>query len=467
MPVTDRPAAAAVDAPPSLKRRSVRAGVWVGGSHVLSQVIRLAGNLVMTRLLLPEAFGLMAIVFTLLLALGLLSDIGSGTVMVQSKRGADEDFVNTAWTLQVIRGVLLWAIALLVAYALWVAQSHHWIDKGTVYGDERLPALIAVATFGMVIYGFVSLNGKLAERRLDLRMVSLIELAVQLGSLTATLVLAYFTRSIWALVAGGLISSLLQCLLTHLLFPGPRSRFRLERDAIDELIGKGKWVLASSVLGFVAVNGDRVLLGGYVDSTTMGLYSIAFGLASIAPAAFSAIIGKVMYPAFSEVVRDRPADLPKSYARFQQVTDASLGVLAGVLFVASGAIIDLLYDQRYQGAAHILAALAIASVGARFVVAEQIYLAVGQPSLMALAGLSRAVVLVVALPLGHSMAGFDGALAAIVLSQFAHWPLAIWFRRRQRLTALRNDIVLVPALALGWGLGWGIAWLLRLADQAL
>lgn len=451
----------------SLKRRSVRAGVWVGGSHVVSQVLRLAGNLVMTRLLLPEAFGLMAIVLTVWMALGLLSDIGSGTVMVQSERGADEDFVNTAWTLQVIRGVLLWLAALLVAWGLSAAQAQHWIDPATAYGDPRLPALIAAATFGMVIYGCASLNGKLAERRLDLRLVSLIELAVQVGTLVATVVLCWFMRSIWALVLGGLVNALLQCALTHLMYPGPRARLRLEPEAVHELIGKGKWVLLSSLLGFLAVNGDRVLLGGYVDGTTLGLYSIAFGLAGIAPAAFAAIIGKVMYPAFSEVVRDRPADLARSYARFQQVTDVCLGLLAGALFVASDAVIGLLYDQRYQGAGHILALLAIGSIGARFVVVEQIYLAVGQPSLMALAGFSRALVLFVALPIGHAVAGFNGALVAIVLGQFAHWPLAIWFRCRQGLTSLRNDMLLLPAIAAGWGLGWGVAWLLRLIDHHL
>lgn len=446
----------------SLKLRSVRAGVWVGGSHVLSQFIRLAGNLVMTRLLLPESFGLMAIVFTLLLALGLLSDIGSGTVMVQSQRGADEDFVNTAWTLQVIRGWALWAIGVLIAYGLVFAQAHHWVDPNTVYGDERLPALLAVATFTTVIYGFSSLNGKLAERRLDLRMVSLIELATQVGSLSSTILLAYLTRSTWALVAGGLISSALQCALTHLLFKGPRSRFRLERSAVHELMSKGKWVLLSSVLGFFALNGDRTLLGGMVDSTTMGLYSIAVGLSSIAPAVFAAIVGKVVFPAFSELVRERPADLEKSYARFQQVTDLSLGLLAGCLFVASDAVIGLLYDHRYQGAGHILAVLAVGSIGMRFVVAEQIYLAVGRPSLMAFAGFLRVAVLFVAVPIGHAFWGFDGALIGIVCSQFAQWPLAIWFRAGLGFRWLRNDVLLPVGIGVGLGLGHVLVELLSL-----
>lgn len=440
--------------PASLKRRSFRAGAWVGGSHVLSQVIRLAGNLVLTRILMPEAFGLMAVIFTIMLALGLLSDIGSGTVLVQSERGTERDFVDTAWTLQVIRGGIIWLASLVVAGTLAFGQRQDWFRDGTVYDDARLPMLVAVCTFMMFIQGFASLNGKLAERNLDLKRVSLIELAVQVLTLAFMITGAWLTGSIWALALGGLFTAVLQVAFTHTLLPGRRPRLRLESEAVRELIGKGKWVLVSSLLGFVAVNGDRFLLGGLIDAHAMGLYSIAFGLAAIAPSALSAVLAKVIFPAFSEVVRDRPADLEKTYRKFQQITDAAVGTLAGVMFVASDAIIGVMYDARYQGAGPIFAMLAIGSIGARYLVVEQIYTAKGRTSLLAAAILPRAAVILVGVPLGFALAQLHGALVAIVLSQFAHWPMALWFRHRNGLNHLRNDIVLLPALLLGGGVGW-------------
>jgi O-antigen/teichoic acid export membrane protein len=446
----------------SLKWRSLRAGAWTGGAHVFGQVIRLVGNLILTRLLVPEAFGLMAVIFTIVLALGLLSDIGTGTVIVQSQRGADEVFLRTAWTLQIARGVLMWLVGVLMAIGVAVGQAYGVFLAGTVYADPQLPWLLAVSTFGMVIWGFVSINGKLAERRLDMKTVSLIELAVQTLSLTAMVLVAYFTRSIWALVVGGLVTATLQCIFTHTMLPGPRARLRLEREAVRELIGKGKWVLLSSLLGFAAANGDRMLLGGLIDAGTLGLYSIAFGLATIAPSVLAAVLGKVIYPAFSEVVRERPQGLPKTYRKFQQLTDAAVGVLAGMVYVASDAIIRLLYDPRYEGAGFIFGVLAIGSVGARFLVVEQIYVAMGRPSLLAAAILPRAVILLGGLPIGYAMAGMNGALAAIVLSQFAHWPLAIWFRAQHGLNHPRNDWVLPVALVAGAGLGWLLARLLGL-----
>jgi O-antigen/teichoic acid export membrane protein len=438
----------------SLKRRSFKASAWTGGVHVAGQVVRLIGNLILARFLMPEAFGLMAVISTVVLALGLLSDIGTGTLVVQSKRGLEQAFLDTAWTLQVIRGFVVWGVGVIVAGGLAVGQSAGWVEPGTVYGDTRLPLLLVVSTFGMVLWGLVSIKGKVAERQLDLRKVSLIDLGAQILTLFVVVTLAVTTRSIWALVIGGLVTATLQCIFSHLLLSGPSTRLRLEREAVRELIGKGKWVMLSSVLAFFAMNGDRLLLGGLVDSASMGLYSIAFGLATIAPSALSNVFARVMYPAFSEVVRDRPQDLARTYRKFQQVTDLLLGLGAGLLFVSSDAVIALLYDSRYHAAGPIFGVLAIGSLGVRILVVEQIYVAMGRTSLLAAAILPRVLVLLIGLPLGHAVWGMDGALAAIVLSQFAHWPLALWFRVQHKLTDWRNDAVLPAAIAVGAVGGW-------------
>lgn len=438
----------------ALGRRALRAGAWAAGSHFAAQALRLAGNLVLTRLLLPEAFGLMAVISTLMMALNLLSDIGGGTVVVQSERGTEEAFVNTAWTLQAMRGVLIWLLSVLASLGIAFGQAQQWFRDGTVYDDPRLPLLIAVATFAMVPTGFISLKIKLAERRLDLRRVSAIELGVQLVALVAMAIGAVHTASVWALVFGGIFAAALKCLCSHVLLPGPRSRFRLERSAVQEQLDKGKWVMVSSVLGFAAMNGDRLLLGGLIDGTTLGLYSIAFGLASIAYGSVSALLGKVIFPAFSEVVRHRPEDLGTVYRKFQQSADALIGLLGGFMIVCADLLIQLLYDPRYEGAGRIFGLLAIGTIGVRFLVAEQIYVAMGRTGLLAAAILPRAIIVFAGLPLGYAIAGFDGALVAVVASYFGHWPTAIWFRAKHGLNRLRNDMVLPASTALGLLCGW-------------
>jgi O-antigen/teichoic acid export membrane protein len=442
--------------PGSLRRRSIRAGAWAGGGHITGQFLRLGGNLVLTRLLMPEAFGLMAVISALVLTLNLVFDVGSGPVIVQSKRGGEQAFLNTAWTLQIVRGLIIWSVAILVAVGIAFGQSHDLFKRDSVYDDVRLPLMMVVTTFSMVLIGLGSVNGKLAERNLDLGRITAIDFGAQLTATVAMVVAAFVTRSIWSLVIGSLVAAGFRCALSHMLLPGPPARLRLERNALDELISKGKWVMVSSVLSLIALTGDRLLLSGLFDSTTMGLYSIAFGLAAMASATVTAVLGKVMLPSFSEIVRDRPHQLEETYRKFQQLTDLCIGGIAGFMFFASNMIIGVLYDHRYQGAAHIFAMLAIGAIGTRFLVAEQIYMAMGRTALLPAATLPRVIVLLVGLPTGYYLGGLNGALIAIVLSSFAHWPISIWFRAKHGLNHIRNDICLPIALAVGLSLGWGV-----------
>lgn len=438
----------------SLKRRSIAAGAWAGGGHVLGQAVRLASNLILARLLVPEAFGLMALISSMMMALNLVSDIGTGTVVVQSQRGADPDFLNTAWTLQIIRGFALWSIGLVLALLIVYGQSQHWFTAGTVYADPRLPLMVAVATFGLVINGLVSINWRLAERNLDLRRTAVIDLVGGLGTAVVMVAGAVMTGSVWALVFGSMAGTAIRCVCSHIFLKGPRGRVRLERSALSELLGKGKWVLVSTLLGFAAANVDRLILGSLVDGTTLGLYSIALNLTTIASSIPSLMLMKVAYPAISEVVRERIADLPRTYQRLQRLTDVCLGVMAGMLLMAGHSIVDLLYDDRYQAAGPILATLAIGTVGSRLFVVDLVYTALARNSLVAALLVPRVVVLVAGLPIGFSLFGLEGALAAIVASQFAHWPAALYYRAKQGLGSLGNDAYLPIALVVGAAAGW-------------
>ena len=86
------------------------------GLLVGTQALRLGGNLIMARLLVPDMFGIMAISTTLSVVLHLLSDVGLRQNIIQSPRGDDPLFLNTAWTVQLLRGILLFAVTLLIAF---------------------------------------------------------------------------------------------------------------------------------------------------------------------------------------------------------------------------------------------------------------------------------------------------------------------------------------------------------------
>src|SRR5262245_41661145 len=114
-PVPEAPTLAAAPAQSSLRTRVISGSVWTLLSYGGSQVLRLAGNVIFTWLLYPEAFAVMLLVNVFIQGLAMFSDIGIGPSIIQSKRGDEPRFLNTAWTIQVGRGFLLWIASLIGA----------------------------------------------------------------------------------------------------------------------------------------------------------------------------------------------------------------------------------------------------------------------------------------------------------------------------------------------------------------
>ena len=91
---------------------------WTTGSYAVAQAFRLVNNVVLARLLAPELFGIMLIVNTLRTGVELLSDIGIGQNIISNKNGEDPAFYNTAWVLQILRGILLAIICISFTYPI-------------------------------------------------------------------------------------------------------------------------------------------------------------------------------------------------------------------------------------------------------------------------------------------------------------------------------------------------------------
>src|SRR5262245_20320582 len=220
----------------SLKRRVIAASVWSLSGYALSQVIRFGSNLIMTRLLMPEMFGVAAIGIIVMVGLVMFSDLGLNQSIVQSRRGDDPAFLNTAWALQILRGFVLWGAALLIALGLHLADNAGMVPAGSVYADASLPWVIAAITFCLAMGGFRSTKAAEASRNLALGHLTQIELAAQVVSLIVMLPWAFFDRSIWALVAGILVGALISTVASHLCLPGTPNRWQWDRSALKELV---------------------------------------------------------------------------------------------------------------------------------------------------------------------------------------------------------------------------------------
>ena len=445
-----------VDLSPSLglRKRAISAGAWNLGALVTSQAFRLGGNLIMARLLMPEMFGIMMIAITVSLVLHMLSDVGLRQNIIQSPRGEDPVFLNTIWTVQIVRGFILFASTLLLAALAWYAQTINLWSPNSTYAAPELPLVLAVTGFSAIIVGFQSTKIDLAVRAFQQKKVVLTEFGSQVVGLVVMLAIGYFTRSIWSLVIAGLVQSMVNTLLGHFWFDGPSNRLQWERSALDELVGFGRWILLSSAVGVLALYGDRVWFGGSMTPAELGVYSIAVLILGAVQLALQKIVGAVALPAFSEATRTNDTvRLHALYYRLKLMLDLACLFLCGLFLTGSPLLISILYDERYAEAGNMMAILSLSFFTMRYLLANQVWIALGLTKYQAIDNIIRVVSLWVLLPLLLAIGGVKYAIWGAALYTFPTLILVFYVNCRLGLFSLKRELVVLPMLAVGalWG----------------
>src|SRR5581483_9951160 len=133
------------------------------------------------------------------------------------KRGEDADFLNTAWTIQILRGFAICLVTALMACCLYIASVFNLVPTNSAWASPHLPLVLLVVGLSPVLSAFESTKSMTAYRDLRFGRVIMIGLVAQLGSLALTATLGIVTRSIWALVAGLLAAPLITTFMSHVL----------------------------------------------------------------------------------------------------------------------------------------------------------------------------------------------------------------------------------------------------------
>lgn len=445
--------ASAVQEHGSLRNRAVRASTWSVGGFVAAQALRMVSSLTLTRLLTPDLFGLMAITTIVQTTFGLLSDIGLRQAVVQNPRGTDADFLNTIWGLQVTRAVLIWLFSTLTGVAMFALTKAGVVPAGSVYADPLLPILLFATGAVIFIDSFYSPKAHMAQRHMLLKGVTIIDLACQVGALIVTLAFAWFSRSIWAIVMGGVASALLHIWLTHRFLPGPPSKLKIDRDIAKEIIRFGRWIVISSSLGIFAANTDRMLLGTWVSPEVLGFYAVALSLFTVLMGAGDRMLGGIIFPMLSEAAREGGERFHNLYRKLHLPTDLIYLFASGGLFASAEWIVKLLFDPRYEEAGHMLKILSLSLVLAKYGLANNAYLAKGRTSYLSALNAVQLAGAWTIIPLGFHFFGLQGALIGIALRSLPMLPLTLYFNSRLGINNWKVEIGSLVAWPIGYAVG--------------
>jgi O-antigen/teichoic acid export membrane protein len=420
-----------------------RGALWTVLGFGITQAVRLGSSLILTRLLFPEAFGLMALVTVFVVGLELLSDAGITQSIIKHPKAEEGLFLHTAWTIQVYRGCTLFLCALILAYPV-----------SLTYGQWELAFLIPISALSLLISGFTSVSIPLAMRRLHLGRVTALNLGASLTGTFLTIAATWVWPTLWSLLVGGLATSTVMVVGSFVLWRDFRPRLMLDKEVAKELFKFGKWIVMSTALGFAASQLDRLLIGALVTMGFLGSYAIADQLSRLPRMVTEQLTGYVCFPAFSQAHRDSDASVLVAHERAQRWLD--FFVFGSMTLAALGPyIITLLFDARYSDAGWILQALGVKSAlacSAR--AASNCLVATGRPYYNTVEqgfnGLSTPLFILA----GWSAFGTQGVIWGVALSEL---PALIWLHcGMARFGYFRMAVIVRSATAGGSGYGVGL-----------
>jgi len=418
----------------ALETHALRASFWSILEYGSGTGLRVISSLVLTRLLLPAYFGEMTLVNTLIVGINLLSDIGLAPSVIQSPRGDDPLFLDTAFSLQAIRGVALWLIALLFSWPM-----------ALYYHDPKLKALLPVLGLCTLLSGFYSTNLLTLARHMGVKRLFAIDGTTAVVSLIVTIIWAWVSPSVWSIVGGQVAGTIYRLTLSHLksVTPGPRNTFGWDKDAIQSIVHFGKWILLGTAFFFFAMQADRLVLGRLIPLALLGIYGLAQQLSDIPRQIILALGQRVFYPFIAKIIQQPLAEFRPQFLRYRFYI-LLLGASVLSLMVTWGNLLILkLYDHRYAEGAWMIPLLSLGLWDTLlYQTTAPVLFSLGKPKYNAVGNACYAFAVVIGINVAYAYYGMHGAVIAIAAGDLPLYAVIQFGATREGIRPLRQDLLM-------------------------
>jgi O-antigen/teichoic acid export membrane protein len=387
----------------ALSIRVIQGSIWLFGLKLVNRGLGLIRKIVLARLLAPEDFGLFGIALLSISTLEILSQTGTHEALIQ-KKGNTDSLLNSAWTVSVIRGLILSAI-LFISAPIFANFFH----------SPQAVAVIRIIGISPLILGFTNIGIVYFQKELEFNKQVYYELTVALMNFFLALLLAFFLKNVWALVWSGLVAGLTRTFMSYAVHPY-RPRLHLDTKQVGELIGFGKWVLASSILVFLNSQGDDIMVGKLLGVAALGLYQMAYTISNLPTTEITHIISRVTFPAYSKI-RDDSLRLKSAYLKVSQLIGFISAPVAGIIVILAPEFTTLILGEKWMEMVTAMQVLAIwgfiRSIGAT---TGPIFYSIGKPEVATRLQLFQLILLVIFIyPLSKGM-GILGTSLSVVLA---------------------------------------------------
>lgn len=317
-----------------LFQRVAKGGMWVFALRVFENTLRLLRLVIVARILAPHDFGLFGIALLAMAALETFSQTGFQTALVQ-KKGDVTPYLDTIWTVSIIRGVVLFIIIFISAPYI-----------ALFFNTPQASLIIQVVGATLCVGGFVNSGIVYFQKELEFNKQFLYRLTTILVDFIVVVMAALVWKNVWALIIGLLAGSLTGLVTSYIIQPY-RPRFRLDVSKTRELLGYGQWVFGSTILVFLVAQGDDAFVGKFLGATMLGFYQMAYRISNMPATEITHVISQVTFPAYAKIQDDVPR-LREAYVRVLQFTAFLSFPIAGLIFVLAPDFTRIFLGEKWM-----------------------------------------------------------------------------------------------------------------------
>ena len=321
----------------SLKDKTVKGTIWSGIDNVVQFGVTFVVSIVLARLLSPDDYGLIGIITIFTAVCTVIINGGFTTALIRKKDATDDDY-NTAFIVNLVLSLLLYAVIFLCSPLI-----------ADFFRREELVALTQVSSLGMVIGALALVQQTRLTKRIDFKTQAKITLVASVCSGVVGIAMAVIGFGVWALVGQTLSSQMLRTVLLW-FYNKWTPKFKFSKASFHDLFGFGWKMMLSGLLDTVWKELYQVVVGKFYTPATLGQYTRAKQFSTLFSSNLTTVIQRVTYPVLSNIQDDKER-MVSAYRRIIKVTMFVTAVCMFFLGAISEPLLYCLISPKWHEAA--------------------------------------------------------------------------------------------------------------------
>lgn len=370
----------------NLNDKILGATKWSAITEIIAKLIVPITNMILARILAPEAFGVIATITMIISFVDMFTDAGFQKFLIQYEFKSEEDlnlFANVAFWTNLIISIVLWS--LIIIFSDRIAY---------MVGNNGLGNVIAIACIQLPLTSFSSIQMSIYRRNFDFKTLFAVRIVSILIPFLITIPLAFLGFSYWSLILGNIVSHLFNAIILTLKSTWkPRLVYKFE--ALKDMLSFSIWTLIESISIWLTTWIDTFIIGSMLNQYYLGIYKTSMSMVNSIFLLVTASTTPILFSALSRV-QDNDLEFKKIFFTFQKIVSYLVFPISIGIFIFSDFVVKILLGDKWSEASGVISIWGLIS-GILIIFSHyssEIYRAKGKPKLSFLAQMLHLIVLI-------------------------------------------------------------------------